>query len=62
MNSTPTAAELQEQLTQLKDQLKQMVEAYNILDEYVSELVVDEDDNETLKYTRSIVDIALSQL
>jgi predicted transcriptional regulator len=62
----PKIKELQEQIVELQDQLKEVVEAYHILEEYVCEFVgsVGEDieDNETLKYTNSIVQLAISRL
>lgn len=45
---------------QLKSQLSQVLDAYNILEEYCSELVENVEENETLTYANSIVTIALN--
>ena len=45
---------------QLKSQLAQVLDAYNILEEYCSELVDNVEENETLTYANSIVTIALN--
>jgi hypothetical protein len=49
-----------QQIAQLKNQLKQVLDAYNILEEYCCELVDDVEENETLTYANSIVEIALN--
>lgn len=49
----------EQKIQQLENQLKQVLEAYNILEEYASELVDDAEDNETIAYANSIVTIAL---
>jgi hypothetical protein len=49
----------EQRIQQLENQLKQVLEAYNILEEYVCELVDDAKDNETIAYANSIVTIAL---
>jgi len=49
----------EQRIQQLENQLKQVLEAYNILEEYACELVDDAEDNETIAYANSIVTIAL---
>ena len=49
-----------ERIAQLEDQLKQVLEAYGILEEYACGLIGDVEDNETITYTNSIVTIAMS--
>jgi hypothetical protein len=49
----------EQKIQQLENQLKQVLEAYNILEEYTAELVGNAEENETLTYTNSIVTIAL---
>lgn len=50
-----------ERIAQLEDQLKQVLEAYGILEEYACGLIGgDVEDNETITYTNSIVTIAIS--
>ena len=49
----------EERIKQLENQLEQLLEAYNILEEYACELVDDAEDNETISYANSIVTIAL---
>lgn len=49
-----------QEIAQLKRQLSQLADAYNILEEYCSELVDDAEQNETLNYANSIVTIALN--
>ena len=49
----------EERIKQLENQLEQLLEAYNILEEYACELVDDAEDNETITYANSIVTIAL---
>lgn len=48
-----------EKIAQLENQLRQVVEAYDILEEYTSQLVGSAEENETLTYTNSIVTTAL---
>ena len=49
-----------QKIEQLENQLKQVLEAYNILEEYACELSdEDVDNNETISYANSIVTIAL---
>jgi hypothetical protein len=50
----------EQKIQQLENQLKQVLEAYNILEEYACDLA-DEgvEDNETIAYANSIVTIAL---
>ena len=49
-----------QEIAQLKSQLSQLLDAYNILEEYCSELVDNVEENETLTYANSIVTIALN--
>jgi hypothetical protein len=49
-----------QQIAQLKSQLSQLLDAYNILEEYCCELVDNVEENETLTYANSIVTIALN--
>lgn len=49
-----------QEITQLKNQLAQVLDAYNILEEYCCELVNNVEENETLTYANSIVTIALN--
>lgn len=49
-----------QQIAQLKSQLSQLLDAYNILEEYCCELVDNVEENETLTYVNSIVTIALN--
>lgn len=48
-----------EKIAMLEEQVKSILEAYSVLEEYVSELVND-DDNEIITHTNSIVRIAMN--
>lgn len=50
----------EQEIAQLKNQLDKVLQAYNILEEYCSEIVCDVNDNETLTYANSIVKTALN--
>jgi hypothetical protein len=53
--------ENQEKITQLENKLRQVLEAYSIIEEYACLLVgSDCAENETITYANSIVEIALS--
>jgi hypothetical protein len=49
-----------QEIAQLKNQLDKVLQAYNILEEYCSEIVCDLNDNETITYANSIVKNALN--
>jgi hypothetical protein len=49
-----------EKIAQLESTLKDVLEAYNILEEYACELVDDAEDNETITHANSIVQIAIN--
>lgn len=49
-----------EKIAQLEDRLKNVLKAYGIIEEYVCLLVSDVEDNETITYANSIVQIALN--
>lgn len=49
-----------ERIKQLENQLAQVLEAYNLLEEYACELTGDDvDENETISHAQSIVAIAM---
>jgi uncharacterized protein YpbB len=49
-----------QKIAQLESQLKQVLEAYNILEEYACEISVESiEDNETITYANSIITTAL---
>ena len=50
----------EEKIALLEQQLKSVLEAYEILEEYTSGLVGDVENNETIKYANSIVQIAMN--
>lgn len=50
----------EEKIALLEQQLKSVLEAYGILEEYVCQLVDDVKDNETITYANSIVQIAMN--
>jgi hypothetical protein len=49
-----------QEIAQLKRQLSQVLDAYNILEEYCCELVDDVEENKTLIYANSIINIAFN--
>lgn len=54
----------QEKIAQLESALKDILEAYSIIEEYVCELVghSEAEDNETITHANSIVQIALNSM
>lgn len=49
-----------EKIAKLESQLRQVLEAYEILEEYTCLIVGNSEENETINYTNSIVQIAMN--
>lgn len=49
-----------EKIAKLETQLRQVLEAYSLLEEYTTLLVGNSEESETINYTNSIVQIAMN--
>ena len=50
-----------QKISKLKSQLKDVMRAYSILEEYVCEVVGDTEDNETIIFCNTLVDMTMKE-